>query len=145
MKTLILFVLVASFLGMGLAQQTNDQFAAQPAKGAKITLGSENYWIGGNEEPQLNADYRFSADPGKIKSFKVYPNPSAGEIHIDGIPNPNHELWILQLADIDGRLIYNTKVDPTDQNINLPDVSRGNYVIKLMYKNSVYTSRITLY
>jgi hypothetical protein len=84
-------------------------------------------------------------DPGKIKSFNVYPNPSAGEIHIDGIPNPNHELWILQLADINGRLIYNTKVDPTDQNINLPEVSRGNYVIKLVYKNSVYTSRITLY
>jgi hypothetical protein len=47
---------------MGLAQQTNnDQLVAQPAKGAMITLGSESFWIGGNEDPQQNADYRFSA------------------------------------------------------------------------------------
>jgi hypothetical protein len=146
MKTIFLFVLAASFVGMVYGQQTaGDQGMVQKSTGAAITIGSENYWIGGDVDPWLNEDYKFSADPGKIKSFKVYPNPSAGEIHIDGIPNPNHDLWILQLGDIDGRLIYSTKLDPTDQSINLPNVSRGNYVIKFMYNQTVYTSRITLF
>ncbi len=145
MKTIFLFVLVAFFAEAAYTQEANVNLGTSPkAAQATITIGSDNYWIGG-EDPWQNEDYKFSADPGKIKSFKVYPNPTSGEIHIDGIPNTNHELWILQLADIDGRLIYSTKLDPADKNINLPNVSRGNYVIKLMYKNAVFTSRITLF
>ena len=145
MKTIFLFVLLASYCYMGNAQVPTDVVLPPMDKEAIITIGSGDYWIGGDENSLSNEDYKFSADPGKIKFFKVYPNPTAGEIHIDGIPNVNHDLWILQLVDVDGRLIYSTKLDPTDRSINLPNVSRGNYIIRLMYKNAVYTSRITLF
>ena len=145
MKTIFLFVLLASYWNMGNAQVLTDVVLPPNDKEAMITIDPGDDWIGGDENLLINEDYKFSTDPGKIKFFKVYPNPTAGEIHIDGIPNANHDLWILQLADIDGRLIYSTKLDPTDKSINLPNVSRGNYLIRLMYKNAVYTSRITLF
>lgn len=144
MKTLFLFVLLLN-AGIGFTQTANVDLVMPVKTDSVITIGSGNYWLGENETRWQNEDYKFGADPGRVKTFKVYPNPSSGTIHIDGLPYVNHELWILQLADMDGRLLYSVKLDPTEESINLPDVSRGNYVIKLMYKNFYYTSRITLF
>ena len=77
--------------------------------------------------------------------IRIYPNPSAGTIHIDGLENRDNELWLLQLSDVHGTLIYSIKLDPTDKTINLPDAAVGNYVIKLIHNDEVFTSRVTLY
>ena len=80
-----------------------------------------------------------------VGNVKIYPNPTPGLIYIDGLENRDNELWYLQLADMSGRLIYSVKLNPSEKAITLPDVARGVYVIKLSKKNSVFTTRITLY
>ncbi|HEX5111520.1 MAG TPA: T9SS type A sorting domain-containing protein [Saprospiraceae bacterium] len=145
MKTLFLFVLLASYWYMGNGQVPTDVVLPPNDKEAMITIGSGDYWIGGDENSITNEDYKFSADPGRVKPFKIYPNPTTGIIHIEGLPKTDHAIWVMQLIDMDGRLIYNTKFDPVDRSINLPEVSRGNYVIKLVWQDNVYAYRITLF
>jgi hypothetical protein len=77
--------------------------------------------------------------------IRIYPNPSSGTIHIDGLENRDNDLWLLQLSDVHGALIYSVKLDPTEKSINLPNTAVGNFVIKLIHDDEVFTSRITLY
>ncbi len=80
-----------------------------------------------------------------VNEIKIYPNPSPGLIYIDGLENKGNELWYLQLAGMDGRLIYSTKLNPSEKAITLPDVARGVYVIKIFQKQTAFTTRITLF
>jgi len=127
MKNLLLFVLLVSFPVMIFGQWANANFFEQ-----KTTTGA--FTTGIDREGQ-----------DSVMEIKIYPNPSPGLIYIDGLENRDNELWYLQLADMSGRLIYSVKLNPSEKAITLPDVARGVYVIKLSKKNSVFTTRITLY
>jgi len=126
MKNLLLFVLLVFFPVMIYGQWTNANFAEQKTTGAFTSA--------------IDREIQDS-----LVEIKIYPNPSPGLIYIDGLENRDNELWYLQLADMSGRLIYSVKLNPSENAITLPDVARGVYVIKLSKKNSVFTTRITLY
>jgi hypothetical protein len=126
MKNLLLFVLLVFFPVMIYGQWTIANFAEQKTTGAFTSA--------------IDREIQDS-----LVEIKIYPNPSPGLIYIDGLENRDNELWYLQLADMSGRLIYSVKLNPSENAITLPDVARGVYIIKLSKKNSVFTTRITLY
>jgi len=86
-----------------------------------------------------------NAYKARLAAITIYPNPTRGEIHISGLENKENELWVLQLMDCDGRLIYSSKLDPNERNIDLPEVGIGLYVIRLMNGNTAYPFRITVF
>lgn len=79
--------------------------------------------------------------------FTVYPNPNKGEFTVDfsGIEN-NHEV-VIELVDINGKLIYKNSIYSDEQAnsvkiIPLEKISSGIYFCNLKVEGIVYTSKV---
>ena len=154
MKTLLLFVILITWNAMSYGQwaETNKPTynSIRPFNSIETYMTTDDL----NNEVQMQSAFQmqerdsiewYANYEARLQAIKIYPNPAHGQIHVDGLENSNNELWILQLMDLDGRLIYNTKLDPNQRNINLTDVSMGNYIIRFVRGYEAYPFRITLY
>ncbi len=71
-------------------------------------------------------------------NVNIYPNPTTGILNITGVDNFNK----IQVIDINGKIV-NTITDYT-KTINVSNLTKGNYIIKIVTDNSVITKRFTL-
>jgi len=71
-------------------------------------------------------------------SIRIYPNPTTGIVNIEGINNYNE----LQVLDIQGRIVMT--INDFTSTLNVSDLPKGNYIIKIISNDSVITKRITL-
>jgi hypothetical protein len=62
------------------------------------------------------------------KNIKIYPNPVLNEFNIDGITDPNCSLGIY---DLHGSLVANYYLKTGQQKINLANMSKGLYLVKV--------------
>jgi len=157
MKNLLLFALMVLLDTMMFGQTTGQAVHVQPDANLVVDTthpqidDSISAFIEPNAMTVETEKYLrdsvewYHAYEARLAAITIYPNPTRGEIHISGLENKDNELWILQLMDCDGRLIYSTKLDPNERNIDLPEVGIGFYVIRLMDGNIAYPFRITIY
>ena len=71
-------------------------------------------------------------------NVSIYPNPTTGVLNIAGVDNFNQ----IQVLDINGKIV-NTIEDYT-KTIDVSNLTKGNYIIKIVTDNSVITKRFTL-
>ena len=80
------------------------------------------------------------------KSFNIFPNPSSGNITILLKEKMLNEEFSLELLNLNGQIIYrkNYKLTNTVININLPDITKGMYLIKLQSKDYTMSEKLII-
>jgi len=75
------------------------------------------------------------------KEFTIYPNPNDGTFSIK-LHNEIGELLKTTITDIRGTIIYNT--DTFTEQIQLPNPPAGIYIISLIFKDKILTSKFVV-
>ncbi len=74
----------------------------------------------------------------EMGSLKIYPNPVVSQLNVAVTENANYSLF-----NITGQLIKTGKVSQTDNSIDLQDLSKGCYLLKITIANgSVQTTKV---
>jgi hypothetical protein len=76
----------------------------------------------------------------QLTGFEVYPNP-ATQFLIVKIPNGK---GLLQLTDLNGRVIEAVQVRDTDIQLSVSSLSKGTYYLRYEFQNQVSNQKITL-
>ena len=71
-------------------------------------------------------------------SVKIYPNPTTGIVNIEGIDNYKE----LQVLDIQGKTVMT--INNFTNTLNVSNLPKGNYIIRIISDNSVITKKLTL-
>ena len=71
-------------------------------------------------------------------SIRIYPNPTTGILNIEGIDNYNE----LQVLDIQGKTVMT--INSFSSTLDVSNLPKGSYIIKMISNDSVITKRITL-
>jgi hypothetical protein len=96
---------------------------------------SEYYWssmiVGINENPNA-------------VSFSIYPNPSSGKVNLI-TENINSTLTV-ELLGVNGQLYYSQQLEVSNNyyTIDLPEVSKGIYLLKVQGKDFVKTEKLMI-
>lgn len=69
-------------------------------------------------------------------SFKVFPNPTTGIINLD-----SKEDYLVKIFNLKGQLLHQ---DSSDQSLDISFLEKGVYLLKVVTKKQVYTSKIYL-
>lgn len=75
----------------------------------------------------------------KEECCKVYPNPSSGQLFIEGI-----DMNKISIHTIQGQVIFYTEELENKHTINLRNYPAGVYILDIQYKNSRYTGKLIL-
>jgi photosystem II stability/assembly factor-like uncharacterized protein len=67
-----------------------------------------------------------------LRSFSIYPNPSASDAINISFSNFTPEKSSLEIVDLNGRTLLNTRVAANPQSINISGLEKGVYFINLM-------------
>ncbi len=81
----------------------------------------------------------------KLETFKVFPNPSSGNINFYSEKLLN-QAFKLELFNLIGQIIYNKTFYQSnkDYNIDLPEISDGLYILKIQGDNFVKTEKLII-
>jgi len=74
------------------------------------------------------------------KEIYIYPNPSTGIISFNNIKNS--EVFVFNIF---GELVKTFKNVSANTQIDISDLSQGNYTVKLISKNNIYTAKLSLF
>jgi chitinase len=96
----------------------------------------------------LNINYFkvFTHDPNAITnvntfSFEVYPNPASEFVYIKLNTNYNS---IVEIIDFNGRVLKHQNLESIDNTLDVSDISKGMYIIRLMNNGFTANQRIVI-
>lgn len=75
------------------------------------------------------------------KTICLYPNPADDYFNLE-IKHENNEPIIIEITNTNGQLLLNTKLNNNFQKIDISGYSRGIYLMKIIFKDSLRTERI---
>jgi hypothetical protein len=111
-------------------------------------LSSEGLTYYRIKEIDLNGDFKYSEvkiwNGGKDSAFKVYPNPSTDQFHIEFAANEDGEQITLQLMDITERLIFTKEIFTRKERsyiLNDP-LAKGIYILKIIDTNTEHVFKL---
>lgn len=82
----------------------------------------------------VNVEKCSSIQDNELTSVQVYPNPTNGIIHIKNLTIGD----LLNISDINGRVIYTQSIDSPTVNLSMPDFSeQGVYYLNVFDKNRI--------
>ena len=92
-----------------------------------------------------------SAKSGTFKSsepdIEIYPVPSTGNFRFEMSGDQSGRI-IINIRDFSGKIIRNLVIDkdnePVSEEINLLNVSKGFYMLDILFNNEVYVRRILI-
>ena len=153
-KLIILFILVFVFYNIN-AQNYNNKAEVLSSGGGKSTGGNysnfgvlgetfvEHNVTGGNYNTSIGflyPEYPFTyiKDISDNHRIEIYPNPANETIYIK---NTNSEAAKIEICDILGKKVYESKFQPQ---LNISKLSQGEYVLKVLDKqgNVLKTQKI---
>ena len=73
----------------------------------------------------------------------MYPNPSDGRfmVRLSGIDTENTKISVVSAI---GKEVYNAELDSAQKQLNLTELSKGIYFIKVMTRAETYLQRIVI-
>lgn len=74
-------------------------------------------------------------------NIRIFPNPSNGRVNII---LPSNEKSFIYIYNIDGKVIYNNSFNEKELIIDLKNISRGLYYIKLIYQNNILSEKLII-
>ncbi len=80
--------------------------------------------------------------PGNKNTFKVYPNPGSGKIHLK-IGDDHNKSLQADLFDLQGRLVFTQLLQSHEREMNL-QLPAGVYLLRVMADDAVYSELITI-
>jgi hypothetical protein len=75
-------------------------------------------------------------------NFKIYPNPASGPIMFE---TDEAGPWTVWISGVDGQLLYSTKVEEYNRQIDLSPFGRGVYFITVRSRDFVVTRKVVKY
>jgi alpha-L-fucosidase len=130
-----------------IASITNTGMVTAKKKGA-VTVkatSADSSGIFGQKQILIQTDSTGTTSvPKNFKSsgFKVYPNPTNGEINIESSVFQYNKIEII---DILGKNVYTQKVMPSKLICINPGLQKGNYVLKLMNNTQTQSCKLVIY
>lgn len=116
-----------------------DQQAFSQIKEFKLTVN----------QPPIEQCIQTGINQSEIPHLKIFPNPSQGLINIDFTSNIVLSNLKIQICTLDGRLVYLTDKQKSEgtisENIDISELPKGMYLLKLSEDGSCYYDRIVLY
>jgi len=110
----------------------------------EVNLKQNSPNIGASNQHNLNLVlglYHVTTDKS---IFKIYPNPVVGEINFE--MKEDFEPDMIEIFDIQGKLIHGISTNEYYTSVNLPDsIKNGIYILRMASGNSVQTSQFVLY
>jgi hypothetical protein len=94
-------------------------------------------------EDDIYLTYVGISGPSKINSLKVFPNPSKGYVTVD-LPENFNENYTIDVYSLSGAKVYSTKINNSDNRINIENLKDGLYIIKLENNGEIYSQKIQL-
>lgn len=79
-----------------------------------------------------------SIDDDNLENINIYPNPANEFIYVKAAENSNY-----QIIDVLGKIIKEGIITSERNEINVSDINRGTYLIKIFEDNKVIVKRIT--
>lgn len=78
--------------------------------------------------------------------LKIYPNPASGILHVT-LNNNNYTIEQLEIYDLTGKKIDfpDTKVNSNKTTIDVSNMSKGIYLLKVKTKNIVLTKKVSIH
>lgn len=67
-------------------------------------------------------------DENPTKSIKIYPNPASDVIHIDGLENGSHQLFVYDML---GKVVASAMVSDNVTDVNISHLPEGIYIVKI--------------
>jgi hypothetical protein len=81
---------------------------------------------------EIPASANKSLSAGKARgSVEIFPNPTRGEVQVRlNIPefSSDDAVYLMQLHDLSGRIVFSEVIRSTDQSIVLPNLQRSIYI-----------------
>ncbi len=74
------------------------------------------------------------------QSFSVYPNPTNDKIFISSKDFPYNKQIEIQINDLTGRLLLKQEIEKSDQNINITQIEKGIYFLRLFQNKQLITT-----
>ncbi len=124
---------------------TNDFNGKETLDSAEIPLGSHTIkWIvedmSGNKDSctfDVNVSGFVNIENSQVLNVSIYPNPTDGNIYIQGISNGTIEIF-----DITGTLTYTTLITGEGIEIDLSSLHNGLYFIKITTESNTITKKV---
>ena len=67
-------------------------------------------------------------DENPTKNIKIYPNPASDVIHIEGLENGNHQIYIYDML---GKVVCSAQTSDSNMEINITHLPDGMYIVKI--------------
>ncbi len=71
----------------------------------------------------------------------IFPNPATGAVFIS---TPGNLSGIIEISDMKGRIVKNFQIESLNTELNLSDLSKGIYVVKIISDVEIFTRKIIL-
>ena len=68
-------------------------------------------------------------DEAEETMFRIYPNPATDVIHIEGLENGSHQLFVYDML---GKVVASAMVSDNVTDINISHLPEGVYVVKFI-------------
>jgi len=118
----------------------------------RMRIRLEDSGNNGNETPCGESqygeveDYTIAFPPTGINTlsdnvFAIYPNPSNGVFNIITTSNSNSEIII---SDVSGKVVYNNNTNLNNVSVDLSEVNKGIYIVKVTNETGVKVERIII-
>ena len=75
-------------------------------------------------------------------NFKIYPNPASGPIMFETVEAGP---WTVRISSLDGQLLYSTKIEGDNRQIDLSPFAQGIYFITVRSRDFVVTQKVVKY
>jgi len=122
------------YLWIGYSSNVNPGYIQTSSDGFTFTNQPRNFMI------RLNMGNAVGIDENEIISTAVYPNPATDKItvQLNDLTNVNAEL-----IDITGKVVM-TQILNNNSEINVGEISRGIYTLRLTHEKNVQTVQVVL-
>jgi glycosidase len=97
------------------------------------TLTPKKINITQNGKPTTKLPENLNAD------FKFYPNPANNTLFIEGLTQP----LVITITDLNGKIVNNAEI--LNNQINISNLKKGIYILKIIDKNGVITKKFLKY
>ncbi|MBV1922404.1 MAG: T9SS type A sorting domain-containing protein [Flavobacteriaceae bacterium] len=124
----------------------NDNFCGQQSQLTFYSDGVSTYIIlvegaqsnAGNFSLEITCDPILGISDSIFENFSFYPNPSDNSIHVNALQTIEN----VSIYNMLGQLVVNNKIDSLNSEINISNLSAGNYIMKVSIDGYIGTYKL---